>query len=57
MSKGRFISNMLDEPNIKKAILIDDAVEYLDSVKEARVKFFFADWDYGVNSFYDVYRY
>mgnify|MGYP003974623825 len=48
---------MLDEPNIKKAILIDDAVEYLDSVKEARVKFFFADWDYGVNSFYDVYRY
>ena len=39
--KGRFISNMLNESNIKEAILIDDAVKYLDSVKDTRVKFFF----------------
>jgi hypothetical protein len=41
VSKGQLISNMLDESNIKEVILINDTVEYLDSVKDSRFKCFF----------------
>jgi len=56
-NKGIIISNFLDDNDqYTKAIFVDDAVEHLDSVKDNRVRCYFADWGYGENTHYDIYR-
>jgi hypothetical protein len=56
-SKGKLIKAVMDEKNEQEAFFLDDAVEHLDTVKDERVTCFFADWGYGKNSSYDVYKY
>ena len=56
-SKGKLISALIQEKNYRQAIFLDDAVEHLDTVKDDKVKCFFADWGYGKNTTYEVYEY
>jgi|SaaInlStandDraft_7_1057024.scaffolds.fasta_scaffold120838_2 phosphoglycolate phosphatase-like HAD superfamily hydrolase len=56
-SKGLLISHVMDEESAKEAIFVDDAIEHLETVKDSRVRCLFADWGYGDNSGYDVYKY
>jgi phosphoglycolate phosphatase-like HAD superfamily hydrolase len=55
-SKGSLITSVMDKSNIKEAIFLDDAVEHLETARDSRVKCFFADWGYGINSNYEVYQ-
>jgi phosphoglycolate phosphatase-like HAD superfamily hydrolase len=55
-SKGLLITHVMDENNIKEAIFLDDAVEHLETVKDNRVACYFADWGYGFNNKYKVYK-
>lgn len=55
-NKGLLITHVMDENNIKEAIFLDDAIEHLETVKDSRVRCFFADWGYGVNSNYELYQ-
>ena len=56
-SKGELIKSLMLEKNQQEALFLDDAVEHLDTIKDDNVKCFFADWGYGKNSTYDVYKY
>jgi hypothetical protein len=56
-SKGKLIKSIMNEKNEQEAFFLDDAVEHLETIKDDRVKCFFADWGYGKNSSYDVYKY
>ena len=56
-NKGKLIKALMDEKNAQEAFFLDDAVEHLDTVKDDRVTCFFADWGYGKNSSYEVYKY
>jgi phosphoglycolate phosphatase-like HAD superfamily hydrolase len=56
-NKGKLIKALMDEKNAQKSFFLDDAVEHLDTVKDDRVRCFFADWGYGKNSSYEVYKY
>jgi hypothetical protein len=56
-NKGKIITNFLNEQkDYDSAIFVDDAVEHLDSIKDSRVQCYFADWGYGKNSNYPVYK-
>ena len=55
-SKGQLIIKILDNANEKHAIFVDDATEHLDTVKDNRVKCYFADWGYGENNGYQVFH-
>lgn len=55
-SKGLLITHLMDENNIKKAIFVDDAVEHLETIKDDRVECYFADWGYGLNNKYKVFK-
>ncbi len=55
-SKGKIISNFIDNSKYQSAIFIDDSVKHLDSVKDDRVKLFFADWGYDIkDNKYKIY--
>jgi hypothetical protein len=55
-SKGKIITNFLDEQNVyNSAIFVDDAVEHLDTVEDSRVQCYFANWGYGNNRNYPEY--
>ena len=56
-SKGELIKSLMLEKNQQEALFLDDAVEHLDTIKDDKVKCFFADWGYGKNSTYDIYKY
>jgi len=56
-SKGELIKSLMLEKNQQEALFLDDAVEHLDTIKDDKVKCFFADWGCGKNSTYDVYKY
>ena len=56
-SKGNLIKRYLDHNKINNAIFIDDSVRNLDTCRDSRVKCFFADWGYGINSTYENYRF
>ena len=56
-NKGNLIRKYLDINKINKAIFIDDSVRNLDTCTDSRVKCFFADWGYGQNSGYELYRF
>ena len=56
-NKGALIKSVMDEKNVKDAIFVDDAVEHLDTVQDKRVLCFFADWGYGENSNYNIYKF
>ena len=47
----------MQENIMQDALFLDDAVEHLDTIKDRRVKCFFADWGYGENSSYEVYKF
>lgn len=57
MSKGNIISNFLDSSKYNQAVFIDDSVENLNSVKDKRIKCYFADWGYGSNTQYENYKF
>ena len=55
-SKGKIISDFIDNSKYETVIFIDDSVKHLDSVNDKRVKLFFADWGYDVKkNKYKVY--
>ena len=54
-SKGAVIKQLLDLYQTE-AIYVDDSVEQLNTVKDSRVKCYFADWGYGKNTHYPVYE-
>jgi len=56
-SKGELIKSLMLKKDKQEAFFLDDSVEHLDSINDGRVKCFFADWGYGENSTYDVYKY
>ena len=57
-SKGKIISNFIDNSKYESAIFVDDSVKHLDSVNDARVKLFFANWGYDINNNkYKIYDY
>jgi hypothetical protein len=56
-NKGNLIKSVMDEKSEQRALFLDDAVEHLDTVKDDRVSCFFADWGYGKNSGYNVYKF
>jgi phosphoglycolate phosphatase-like HAD superfamily hydrolase len=55
-SKGNLLNQIMNSQAKKNAIFIDDAVEHLNTVTDGRIKCYFADWGYGVNTEYPVYR-
>ena len=56
--KGKIISNFIDNSKYESAIFIDDSVKHLDSVKDYRVKLFFANWGYDIkDNKYKIYDY
>lgn len=56
-SKGKLITNVLDTSGYENAVFIDDSSVHLDSVRDGRIKCYFADWGYGKNSNYRIYKY
>ncbi|MFC1747417.1 HAD family hydrolase [Pseudomonadota bacterium] len=55
-NKGEIITKFLDEnEQYESAIFVDDAAEHLDTVKDSRVKNYFADWGYGENTGYEIF--
>ena len=56
-SKGKMISNFLDNSEYDQAVFIDDSVENLSSVGDERIKCFFADWGYGTNTIYEKFKF
>ena len=54
--KGKIIDHIMAYYNFPKGLFIDDSVEHLNKVVHHAVKCFFADWGYGTNSNYPVYR-
>lgn len=55
-NKGKLIKEIMDNANAQDAIFVDDSVEHLDTVDDDRVKCYFADWGYGINSIYPLYK-
>jgi len=54
----KIISNFIDNSKYESAIFIDDSVKHLDSVKDDRVKLFFANWGYDIkDNKYKIYDY
>lgn len=52
--KGEIIKCYLDNnKQYTKAIFVDDAIEHLDSAVDPRIESYFADWGYGINTFYN----
>ena len=57
-SKGKIISNFMNNSTYESAIFVDDSVKHLDSVNDDRVTTFFADWGYDINqNKYKIYDY
>lgn len=56
-SKGKIISNFLDNSKYNEAVFIDDSVENLYSANDKRIKCYFADWGYGANTTYENYKF
>lgn len=56
-TKGHLISNLMDELDEQEGFFIDDSVEHLHTVKDKRIKCYFADWGYGKNTDYPTYSY
>ncbi|MDA9729471.1 hypothetical protein N9V06_00630 [SAR86 cluster bacterium] len=56
-NKGTLISSILDKYGKNKAIFIDDHTDNLDFVCDSRVNCYFANWGYGTNSSYPIYKY
>ena len=56
-SKGKAISHFLDNSKYTQAVFIDDSVENLDSVNDQRIRCYFADWGYGINTEYENYKF
>lgn len=55
-SKGKLLQALMDEMRYQKAIFVDDSTNHLDTVKDPRVKCYFADWGYGENTNYPVFN-
>ena len=55
-SKGNLLSRVMDEASKQDAIFIDDAVQHLNTVADNRIKCFFANWGYGTNNGYPIYK-
>jgi phosphoglycolate phosphatase-like HAD superfamily hydrolase len=55
-TKGKLINAVMDDKAEVSAVFVDDAVEHLDTVNDNRVECYFADWGYGHNSKYPLYR-
>ena len=57
-SKGKIISDFINNSEYESVIFIDDSVKHLDSVDDNRVKLFFADWGYDIKkNKYKIYDY
>jgi len=56
-NKGKVIDKLVKDNRIQNSIFIDDSVRNLDSVKNKNVKCFFANWGYGKNSYYPVFKF
>tara|TARA_B100001057_G_scaffold80535_1_gene75779 strand:- start:12604 stop:13296 length:693 start_codon:yes stop_codon:yes gene_type:complete len=57
-SKGKIISDFIDRTQYESAIFIDDSVHHLNTVKDKRVKLYFANWGYDKSpNKYEVYDY
>ena len=57
-SKGKIISDFINNSEYDSVIFIDDSVKHLDSVDDNRVKLFFADWGYDIKkNKYKIYDY
>lgn len=54
--KGALIEHIMEEKKIKKAIFVDDSVEHLNTITDSHVIPYFADWGYGKNSDYPIYK-
>ena len=55
-TKGKLIKEIMDEMNAIDGMFLDDSVEHLDTVDDDRVKCYFADWGYGVNTNYPLFK-
>ena len=57
-SKGKIISDFINNSEYDSVVFIDDSVKHLDSVDDTRVKLFFADWGYDIKkNKYKIYDY
>lgn len=56
-SKGELMNQIMVEKKINEAIFIDDSVQHLDSVSNSNIKCLFADWGYGKNTNYEIFKY
>lgn len=54
--KGSMIEEILDHRAFSEAIFVDDVVGHLNTVRDFRVKCYFADWGYGKNTAYPIYQ-
>ncbi|NOY72903.1 MAG: hypothetical protein GXP14_11100 [Gammaproteobacteria bacterium] len=56
-NKGVIIDRVMNcNPQFEKGVFIDDAVEHLDTVNNPKVDCYFADWGYGINNGYEIFR-
>tara|TARA_B100001245_G_C22598782_1_gene296704 strand:- start:72 stop:590 length:519 start_codon:yes stop_codon:yes gene_type:complete len=57
-SKGRLLSDILNNSSLSKMIFIDDSIEHLDTVKNEKIKCYFADWGYGkdIDAKYETFK-
>lgn len=54
-TKGKLIKEVMDDMNALDGMFLDDSVEHLDTVDDDRVKCYFADWGYGINTDYPLF--
>ena len=56
-TKGHLIADLMDIFDEQEGLFIDDSVEHLNTVKDQRIKCYFADWGYGKNTDYPIYSF
>jgi phosphoglycolate phosphatase-like HAD superfamily hydrolase len=54
--KGAVISQIMGKNSMDSSFFVDDVVGHLETVKDKRVKCFFASWGYGINKGYPVFN-
>jgi hypothetical protein len=54
--KGSVILEIMKNFSLETGIFVDDVVGHLETVKDERVKCYFADWGYGKNKNYPVFN-
>ena len=55
-TKGELLNTVLSNSCVNDMVFVDDSTEHLETVKNANIQCYFADWGYGNNKGYKVFK-